>query len=434
MVSDNIKLNINNINEININSHLDNDNNDNNSHAINIHKLLDIVRKTYISIQKYKLLNIVDAHELYNCITSLQNIAIHLKNILSLIEHDKHVEERSFITALTEISKDLLSTIKSYGTTSVEDLLYLVFGDDLIVNKEFNDKYNLLKQYAHPINYTINNENITNDNHFICINMNNEYNDNNSINNNNEYKQFLIQVNCIQFIICYNKQQILINCLIDDIKLDILKNEYISIKLLRLGADEFTQADNVYSYNSDNDMTDVSVGTQYSMEANTSFSNGSVNSCIDTNNNNNDNNQQNAYIHTSMYKNYIKSITIKDLLIYYDADFHSNYLTYMTCINIIKQTRIEDIVNDFIKHDLYNKRKTLMTLLLVSEDQELQYLSYLLYDLITNDTNGNVDTIEQTLLFDSLPFKMKQLFHNAMKETIVYTKKMSNFVKQTEVR
>ena len=74
MVSDNIKLNINNINEININSHLDNDNNDNNSHAINIHKLLDIVRKTYISIQKYKLLNIVNGNELYSCIISFLRV------------------------------------------------------------------------------------------------------------------------------------------------------------------------------------------------------------------------------------------------------------------------------------------------------------------------------------------------------------------------
>ena len=69
----------------------------------------------------------------------------------------------------------------------------------------------------------------------------------------------------------------------------------------------------------------------------------------------------------------------------------------------------------------------LMYLLLDSEEQEMQYLSYLLYDLLTSDSNENVDTLEQTLLFDNFPFKMKQLFHNSMKETIIYTKKMSTF-------
>ena len=38
-----------------------------------------------------------------------------------------------------------------------------------------------------------------------------------------------------------------------------------------------------------------------------------------------------------------------------------------------------------------------MSLLLDSEDHESQFLSYLLYDLMTNDSNENIDTIEQTL-------------------------------------
>ena len=79
MVNNNIKLNI---NEININNE---SHSDINTHSNNIHRLLDIVRKTYISIQKYKLLNIVNACELYSCIIALQNIALNLKNLLLLI-------------------------------------------------------------------------------------------------------------------------------------------------------------------------------------------------------------------------------------------------------------------------------------------------------------------------------------------------------------
>ena len=42
------------------------------------------------------------------------------------------------------------------------------------------------------------------------------------------------------------------------------------------------------------------------------------------------------------------------------------------------------------------------------DDPEFQYLSYLLYDLLSNETNGNIDTQEQTVLYDSL-------FHGMLK-------------------
>ena len=50
-----------------------------------------------------------------------------------------------------------------------------------------------------------------------------------------------------------------------------------------------------------------------------------------------------------------------------------------------------------------------------------------MYDLLSNDSNGNVDTQEQTSLFDSLPWFIKQCFKQAMKKTIQYTNELSNF-------
>jgi hypothetical protein len=54
-------------------------------------------------------------------------------------------------------------------------------------------------------------------------------------------------------------------------------------------------------------------------------------------------------------------------------------------------------------------------------------LAYLLYDLLSNDSNGSVDTQEQTILFDSFPWPMKQFFKQVMKKTIQYTNELSNF-------
>ena len=54
-------------------------------------------------------------------------------------------------------------------------------------------------------------------------------------------------------------------------------------------------------------------------------------------------------------------------------------------------------------------------------------MAYLLYDLLSNENNGVIDTQEQTILFDSLPWNIKRFFKEAMKNTMDYTKEISNF-------
>ena len=54
-------------------------------------------------------------------------------------------------------------------------------------------------------------------------------------------------------------------------------------------------------------------------------------------------------------------------------------------------------------------------------------MAYLLYDLLSNDSSSQIDTTEQTLLFDSLPWTIKKYFRDAMKNTMKYTKSLSNF-------
>jgi ATP-dependent Lon protease len=62
----------------------------------------------------------------------------------------------------------------------------------------------------------------------------------------------------------------------------------------------------------------------------------------------------------------------------------------------------------------------------------------LLYDLLSNDTNSNgstnnvsvIDSAEQTILFDSFPWSIKDYFKDAMKRTIQYTNELTNFDSQ----
>ena len=69
----------------------------------------------------------------------------------------------------------------------------------------------------------------------------------------------------------------------------------------------------------------------------------------------------------------------------------------------------------------------MIQLLLKHNDPEFKYLSYLLYDLLSNDNNGDDDTNDQTLLYDSLPWNVKKFFRDAMTNTIKYTSNLNNF-------
>jgi len=69
----------------------------------------------------------------------------------------------------------------------------------------------------------------------------------------------------------------------------------------------------------------------------------------------------------------------------------------------------------------------LIQLLLKSNEHEYKYLSYLLYDMLSNETNPQVESNEQTALFNSLPWNMKLYFKDAMKQTVSYTNAISKY-------
>jgi len=131
---------------------------------------------------------------------------------------------------------------------------------------------------------------------------------------------------------------------------------------------------------------------------------------------------------TTDFDRFVNTLTVKELLIYGNEELYQRFVGYLTQVNLIKQKPISQNVKEFISCELYGQRRTLIQLLMKNSDPEFQYLAYLLYDLLTNDGNGNgPDTIEQTILFDSLPWNIKKFFRDAMKTTLKYTKDLSNF-------
>ena len=135
----------------------------------------------------------------------------------------------------------------------------------------------------------------------------------------------------------------------------------------------------------------------------------------------------NPSIDDELYSNFLDLLTLKEYLIYSDNELQERYVGYINQAKLIKSKTISQTIKEFINGDMYLQRNTLIQLLMHNMNPEFQYLAYLLYDLLSNDNNGSIDTTEQTLLYDSLPWKIKKCFKEAMKTTAIYTKSLTDF-------
>ena len=345
----------------------------------------DVVKNTFLSCQKYKAFNIMNLNDINLCISNLEKV----NNLLKSIDNN----ENDIINLLQFINNLLSNTLKQYGTYYIDDLMEICYGKSqkqkIVSNKDLIDKYKILSKYCHPINYKILNwNNKTNSkksiksglikNKLIDDNMLIEHGTNlecfDLARTNNGFK---IRVYGLKFIVHHPelKQTVVIFCIIDDIIPECINHKFISDKLNDLNMIEFE--DNIFN--------------------------------------------------KATWSRFIDTLTLKELLVYNIKELYDRYVGYINQINLLKQKTIYQIVQDFIGSELYGQRNIIILLLLNIEKKEFQYIAYLLYDLLSNDNNGNIDTSEQTTMLDSLPWKYKQYFKEAMSQTISYTNNLYNF-------
>jgi len=326
----------------------------------------DIIQKTIIHIQKNKLFDILGISDITSCMEKLGDLSIKIQQLNEIKDNTDIL-----INNLQQINNDLSNLLKSYGTESLEDLLLICFGNNnkIVTEETQHAKFELLKKYFHPTSYKVLNKKdevnyeTGNLSCFEVISL---------------YKQFHMKVHGIKLYI-YNtilKKNIIVFGFLDDIVIEFLNNKYITNKQKMI-------------------IENLPEDTDFKTES---------------------------------FKIFVSSLTLKDYLIYENEhNIYIKFAGYISQNNILKQKQITQVIKEFITDDMFNKRNTLLQLLICSSNYENQYLSYLLYDLLSNDSNGNIDTQEQIILFDSLHWQMKQFFKQAMKKTIQYTNELSNF-------
>ena len=368
----------------------------------------DVIQRTILHVQRNKMLDIIGISEVNNCIHLLFELSNKVKEIN--IQSVSPESTDNTINILQNINNELSTIFKIYGTDKFEDLLWICFGNNSVnayaSSETEKQKFELLKKYFHPTSYKILNANkatLTSSTNpstnassasssSTSVSLSEKSKNLDAADVSIKIKPFHLKVYGLQLVV-HNKKSLIIYGIVDDIIIDLLDNLYINTKI-KMFKESVPQL------------------PEFQDEA---------------------------------FAKYIKSLLLKDFLIYdLPTDIYSKYIGYLSNLSAINQKTIGQTVKDFITSDLFSKRSTIIQLLIKSDKHDNQYLAYLLYDLLSNDLNNNsasaatnpssnanvVDTIEQTTMFDSFPWSIKQYFKDAMKKTIQYTNELTNFDSQ----
>ena len=351
-----------------------------------------MITDTLLITKYYKSTDLITTSDYNTCIRIIEEIFQKLttmKNKLTknLLGNDLD----NIITELQEINNELSSIFRTNGTKNITDVINVAMGHEFSNNLDNSDDthiYDAIKTYLHPISYIVfpwkgNDQNksgkqiiaknkIVED--FMIVEKSSNFDCFDLARTSREFQKKVYGIK----VAIHNKKErktMIISCIYDDILTECVSNTFINNKLVEV-------------YNNRPDDPNFKGET---------------------------------------FLRFIKILTIKELLIYNKDELYQRFIGYINQIDLIKQKPISQNIREFVGSELYEQRKTLMQLLLKNNDPEFQYLAYLLYDLLSNDSNGTIDTTEQSVLFDSMPWNIKKYFKDAMKITIDYTQSLSNF-------
>ena len=357
----------------------------------------EIIKKTIIGIQKYKHLEVLGVNEINICIQSLEKISLELSDIYNVVtnEYDES-KQNDFISKLQEINNELSGILKNFGTLELEDLITICFGADFvnsIVNENNSDKYKVLKNHVHPIGYKVMVWKETKSKEPVNNKKKKILSKNKIV---EDYSIVEMSDNFDCFDLCRTSQAFLTK--VYGIKIAI-QHEVLKKTLIICGIID--------------DIPQLCTNYPYIINRTTSLKENKPNS--------------QDFIEDNTFDNFVESLTMKELLVYSNDELYNKYVGIINQLIMLKQKPISQLVKEFINGELYYQRNILIQLLLKSSNHEFQYLAYLLYDLLSNDNNSNIDTSEQAVLLDSLPWSIKVHFKEAMKLTIKYTNDLSEF-------
>ena len=339
-----------------------------------IYRAREIITDTIISVQLYRKYNIFSNSEVNICITSLRELHSKTVDTFQKIQSDS-IE--TIIDALQLIIDKLTAIISTFGTKCVDDMIYMTFGSSFLEytgEPELSAKFNLIRKYVRPIGFKA----ITNANHIkhnvksLCIDKITD--EIIPMESAPQFECFNYDLNVSSFhqkvwgikviFRCeHSKKTIIMSGITDEVNLDLLENAYVD----------------------------------------------SRKKCILSNN---------ASCNMEVLQRQVDTMTLKDILIHGDHDVGKRNAAIGALAAATRSDKLEKTIKKFTSLEIFEQRNTLIDLLTYSDDGELKYITYLLYDVITV---SNSDSNEQAMIYDSFPWAVKRYFKDAMKYTMNYT-------------
>lgn len=342
----------------------------------------DVIINSILSINEYKRLTIYGNCDLHMCVSSLNELQKSNK-ILSINIDTLKLDE--CIDKLQQIIDKLSVIMSSFGTKNMEDLLYVTFGYEfkqIKNNSILNSKLELIRKYFHPISFKITNDKTkinTDKNESYCIDKITDTSIPIEKSSNLECFEYTGAICAFMFKIYSSKivfrsetnKTMIVTGYFDDLDLDLFDNEYILYRKQELY--KRTIQDSEYD--------------------------------------------------EKIIRRQLEAMTLRDILIYGNEDMVKKYNTILNQVKNVKKDKIEQTIQRFNDVSILLQRSTLINLLIYNKDPEIQYITYLLYDLIAMGSANDLN--EHMIIYESFPSKIKGYFKDAMKYTLNYTQEMN---------
>ena len=341
----------------------------------------NIIQRTMISVNHYKSLNIISSSNLSICNDCLELLFKKLKTI----DH-KNINSDNFnskLEILQTINNDLSSVFKKYGTGSLSDFMEICLDKNYIENnvpQQQEDHINLLLNFFQPINYKS----------ILWSNIPDDINSESAL-----MEDFVLAKNSTNFqcFPIYNS--------------DIFKLECGGLKLvIHNNSKKRTLIVNGYI----NEISPLCIDNSFISEKIEEIYHSHIEG-VDEN----------------TIERFVTSLSLKDLLINSAMELILNLNKMMDSVKIYQTRSLMSIVKQFNKSSIMEKRRIILELLIFKQENDFEYIAYLLYDMLTTDSNNNIDSREQCLIYDSLPINFKKYFKEAMNNTLAYTEELYNF-------
>lgn len=366
-------------------------------------RIQKIIQSTLQALNYYKSINIISNSDIIVCTSTLIECFEKTNSMLNLVTNTalKTAEEiNGLIDQLQQIIDKLSIIMCGYGTGSIEDVFFISFGTELSATRSessiWSAKKRLIFSHVKPIGYKTFHwkqsrtkpKHISDSGHIITISdpvcRNKIIEDVPQIELSNQFECFdidfsgkpnYVRIHGIRVVVHNEKTQktLVIQGIVDDLPIECLSNEYISTR-----------------------KTDIMRNLPES----------------DT-------------FQPLIMQRIIDSMTIKDTLIFGNDDYYKKHIAILTDANYVKFNKLNSTIRKFLDMDSHNQRSMLINLLIYNQEDEVQYITYLLYDLISaKASNTALDSAEQQVMYDSFPWRIKLYFKDTMKNTIKYTKDM----------